>query len=119
MSRLIPDDIGGALVPDDDGATASPVSLMNTLELARRHRMVLNRYGEPPDRGVERWPLGYRPGTQDVARLQAEIEMQRRRVVQLDDKSRQDDHAPVSRYCLGRMCSRLRRRCEPIANPGL
>src|SRR5580698_9712755 len=104
MPRLIPDDIGGALIPDDDGAAASPaslmpMSLMNALELPRRHRMVLNRDGEPPDRGIERWPLGYRPGTQYVARLQTEIEMQRRRVVQLDDKSRQDDHAPVSRYC--------------------
>jgi len=94
MPRLIPDDIGGALVPDDDGAAASPVSLMNALELARRHRMVLYRDGEPPDRGVERWPLGYRPGTQHVARLQTEVEMQRRRVVQLHDKSRQGNHGP-------------------------
>jgi len=32
--------------------------------------------------------------------LQTEVEMQRRRVMQLHDKSRQAGHIPLSRYCL-------------------
>ena|SRR5580704_15072944 len=95
MPGLIPDDLGGALVPDDYRAAAPPVIGVNALELACRQGVVLNRDGEPPDPRVEGGPLGYRPRTEDVARLQAEVEMQRRRVVQLHDKTRRHDHAPV------------------------
>src|SRR5215831_11690513 len=61
MSRLVPGDVGGALIPDDHGAAAAPGIGVHALELTRFQRVVLDRHGEPPDRGVERGSLGHRP----------------------------------------------------------
>jgi hypothetical protein len=55
--------------------------------------MVLDRDRKPPDPRVKRWPLGHRPRTQHIARLQAKVEVQGRRVVQLHDKAMLGDHS--------------------------
>jgi hypothetical protein len=53
MTRLVAGDVGGALVPDDHRAAASPLALVHALELARRHGVILNGHRQAPDRGIE------------------------------------------------------------------
>ena len=94
MPGLVPDDIGGSLVPDDHRAAAARLALVHALELTRRQGMVFDRHGQPPDTRVEGRPLGHRPGAQYLACLQTEVEVQRRRIVQLDDEAGQRGHRP-------------------------
>ena len=63
------------------------MALVHAFELARRQGMVLDRHGQPPDARIEGRPLGHRPRAQYLACLQTEVEVQRRRIVQLDDEA--------------------------------
>src|SRR5690242_18012704 len=88
----VPDYLGGPLVPDDHRATAAHLTLMHTLELTGRQGVVFHRHGQPADSRIERWPSRDRPRAQYVACLQAEVEVQRRRVMQLDDEAGRRGH---------------------------
>lgn len=91
MARLIADHLCSALIPDDHGASAVRLSLMNPLEVTRRQGMIPGRHGKAPDTGIKRRPAGHRPGPQDLAGLDPQVEMQSRRVVQLHDEPRDHD----------------------------
>src|SRR5919206_1455627 len=83
-----------ALVPDDHRAAAARLAGVHALELALLQGVVLDRHGEPALGGVERRPLRHRPRAQHAAHLEAQVEVQRGRVVLLDDEPR---HARASR----------------------
>ena len=68
---------------------------MHALELARFQGMVLDRHGQSPRRGVERRALRHRPRAQHVADLEAQVEVQRGRIVKLNDKARHARHGNV------------------------
>src|SRR5580700_3763441 len=57
--------------------------------------MVLDRHGQSARRGVERRALWHRPRAQHVADLEAEVEVQRGRIVKLYDKARHAAHGNV------------------------
>src|SRR6266567_1299421 len=92
MPGLVPGHLGGPLVPDDHRATSARLALMHALELTRRQGMVFHRHGQPPHTRIERRSLGHRPRAQYPACLQAEVEVQRRRVMQLDDEAGRRGH---------------------------
>jgi hypothetical protein len=60
--------------------------------MASRQQMIVDRDRESPDTRVERRPFGHRPRPQHVTGLQAEVEVQRRRVMQLHNEARPADH---------------------------
>jgi hypothetical protein len=95
VSRLVAGDVGGALVPDDHRAAASPLALVHALELTGRQGVILNGDGQAPDRGIERGSLRHGPRAQHAAGLDAQIEVQPRRVVQLHDEPRCRHQATV------------------------
>jgi hypothetical protein len=85
-----------ALVPDDHRAAAAPRALVHALELAGRERVVLDRDGEPPVGRIHGRALGDGPGPQHAALFEPQVEVQRRRVVLLDDEAwRGQASAPV------------------------
>jgi hypothetical protein len=86
MRRLVAHDLGRSLIPDDHRASAPPLAGVNTLEISCRHRVVLDRHRQPPDPGVKRGPPGHRPRAQHLARLDPEVVMQPRGIVQLHDE---------------------------------
>jgi hypothetical protein len=45
MTRLVPHDLGGALVPDDHRPAAAPVILVNALEVTRGQGVIFYRHG--------------------------------------------------------------------------
>src|SRR5215468_8154392 len=92
MARLIPEDLGGPLIPDDHRAATAPLALVHALELTRRQGMVFDRHGQPPDARIEGRPLRHRPRAQYLACLQTEVEVQRRGIVQLDDEAGRRGH---------------------------
>ena len=49
MPRLIPNDLGRPLVPDNHRATAAALAIMDALERTRRHGVVLNGDRQAPD----------------------------------------------------------------------
>ena len=75
-----------ALVPDHHGPAAVRALGDHALELVVVHRMRLGLHGEPLDGGIERRPLGDRPGEHHPAVLQAEVVVERGRAVLLDDE---------------------------------
>jgi hypothetical protein len=56
--------------------------------------MIVDRDRQSPDARVERRSFGHRPRPQHVTGLQAEVGVQRRRVMQLHDEARPGDHGP-------------------------
>ena len=70
-----PGDVGRPLVPDDHGPGAAPGAGVHALELTRRQGVVLDRHGQPPDRGIERGALGHRPRAQHGAGLDPQVEV--------------------------------------------
>src|SRR5258708_22434343 len=83
MPRLVPDDLGRALVPDDDRAGAAALPWVHALEVASGQLMIIYPNGQPPDCRVHRRPLGHRPPPEHPSRLDPEVIMQPGRVVQL------------------------------------
>lgn len=45
MTRLVPHDLGGALVPDDHRPAAAPVILVNALEVTRGQGVIFYWHG--------------------------------------------------------------------------
>src|SRR5580700_1565325 len=88
MARLITGNLSVALIPDDHRARAACLPGPDPLIVTGGQRVVLDRHGQPPDTGIERRPFGNRPRPQDIADPDPEIEMQRRRVVQLHHEAR-------------------------------
>jgi catechol 2,3-dioxygenase-like lactoylglutathione lyase family enzyme len=88
MARLITDDLSVALIPDDHRARAACLPGPDPLIVTGGQRVILDRYSQPPDTGIKRRPFGNRPRPEDVADPDPEIEMQRRRVVQLNHEAR-------------------------------
>src|SRR3954453_3862194 len=86
VTRRLLVEVERALVPDDDRPGAARGALVNALELACAQGMVIHRDRESPLRGIERRSLRHRPGAQRAADLEAQVEVQRRRIVQLDDE---------------------------------
>ena len=83
MPRLITDDLSVAFIPDDHRAGTACLPGPDPFIVTSGQAVVLDRYGKPPDTGIQRWPLGNRPRPQDLAGPDPEIEMQRRRVMEL------------------------------------
>lgn len=88
MTGLVAGDLGRALVPDDDRARAVCLPRPDPFKVARGQGVVLNRYGKPPDTGIQRRPLRNCPRAEDIANLDPEVEMKRRRIVELNHKAR-------------------------------
>ena len=88
MARLITDDLSVALIPDDHRAGTAFLPGPAPLIVPRVQGVVLDRHGQPPDTGIQRRPLGNRPRPQYLADPDPEIEMQRRRVVELHHEAR-------------------------------
>jgi RTX calcium-binding nonapeptide repeat (4 copies) len=87
VARFVAQHVDGPLVPDDHRAGSAAVPLVDALEVARVEVVVLDGHRQPPNRGIERRTLRDRPRAQHVAELQAQVEVQRRRVVQLHDEA--------------------------------
>ena len=96
-----------ALVPDHHGSAAVRALGDHALELVVVHRMRLGLHGEPLDGGIERRPLGDRPGEHHPAVLQAEVVVERRRAVLLDDELER-----LPRFSRPRISARLGRDVE-------
>src|SRR5260221_8481589 len=54
VACLVAGDLGWALIPDDHGAAAARLSLVNALEVARGQVMIFYRHGQAPDLGIKR-----------------------------------------------------------------
>jgi hypothetical protein len=78
MARLITDDLGVALIPDDYRAGTAFLPGPDPLIVPGGQGVVLDRDGQPPDTGIQQRAFGNRPRAQDLADLDPEIEMQRR-----------------------------------------
>src|SRR5215472_8981110 len=57
MARLITDNLGVALIPDDHRARAACLPGPDPLIIAGGQRVVLDRHGQPPDTRIERGPF--------------------------------------------------------------
>ena len=88
MVGLPAQDLDRPLVPDDHRSATAALTLVHALELARRQGVVLDRHSQPPHGGIEGRPLRNGPGTEDATNLQAQIEVQAGRVVELDYEAR-------------------------------
>ena len=88
MARVVAGDLGGSLVPDDHGAAAPQLSFVHALELTGRQLVILDRDGQAAYRRIERRSLRDGPGAQHLAGLDAQVEVERGRVMQLHDESR-------------------------------
>src|SRR5271154_3460514 len=88
MVRFLTQKSHSALVLDDDRAAPTRGAFVHAFELARGQRVILDRDRQPPDCRVDRWALWNGPRAQYVTDLQAEVEMQCGRVVELDDEAR-------------------------------
>ena len=88
MARLITDDLSVAFIPDDHRAGTACLPGPDPLIVTSGQGVVLDRYGKPPDTRIERGPPGNRPRPQDLANPDPEIEMQRRRVMELHHEPR-------------------------------
>ena len=97
MARLITDNLSVALIPDDHRAGTAYLPGPDPLIVTSGQGVVLDRYGKPPDPGIERRPLGNRPRPQDLAGPDPEIEMERRRVVELHHEARHRHGATLQR----------------------
>src|SRR5258708_2503752 len=78
MTRFVAEDLGWALIPDDDRAAAARLSVVHALEVARLQRVVLDWHGRPAQCRIKGRSLGNGPRAQDLAGLDPEIEMQPR-----------------------------------------
>jgi hypothetical protein len=84
-----------------------PASLpvVHPLELTGPQLMILDGYGQAPHSGIERRPLRDGPGAQHLADLDTQVEVERRRVMQVHDEPH-DRHeptvAPGCRHTCGR-----------------
>jgi hypothetical protein len=133
MPGLVAPDVGDSLIPDDHRAGAARVAAMNTLEIPCGHRVVLDGHSEPPYPGVKRRSLGHRPRAQHLTRLDTEVVVQPRGVVQLhDEPRRRDQHQRVpnggsrvqgagAQELRGSAASRISliRALEPDGHPGV
>src|SRR5437868_2021593 len=85
---LLLDELVGAVVPDLD----RPSAVLPGGDLAgeRRilQRVVLDVHREGAAPGLERHPLGHRPGGEDAVPLEPEVVVEAPRVVSLDDEDR-------------------------------
>jgi hypothetical protein len=106
MNRLVAEDLGRALIPDDHRAAAARLSLVHALEVARLQRVVAGWHGQPAQCRIKGWPLGNGPRAQDLADLDPEIEMQPRRVMNLHDKTGGRHPATVPPAIRGRASAR-------------
>ena len=95
MPRLITDDLSVAFIPDDHRAGTACLPGPDPLIVTSGQGVVPGRYGKPPDTRIERGPLGNRPRPQDLADPDPEIEMQRRRVMELHHEPRYRHGATV------------------------
>ena len=93
MAGLIADDLCAALIPDDHRTAAAQLTLVNTLEITCGQVVIRDRHSKPPDPRIKRRALRHSPRTQDPADLDPQVEMQRRRVMQLDNETRR--HHPT------------------------
>ena len=75
MTRFVAEDLGWALIPDDHRAAASRLSVVHALEVARLQRVVLDWHGQPAQSRIKGRSLRNGPRAQDLADLDAEIEM--------------------------------------------
>src|SRR5690606_20266173 len=76
----------GALVPDNDRATAILPLGDLALEAVVADGMVLDMDGQGLHRRVERWPLGHGPAEHHAIEFEPEVVMQVRGPVLLDDE---------------------------------
>ena len=83
MPRLVSHDLGRSLIPDNHRAGSAHLADMYTLEIPRRHLMVLDGHRKPPDPGVKRGSPRHRPRPQHLTRLDTKVIMQPRGVMQL------------------------------------
>src|SRR5690606_1274986 len=74
-------------IPKHHGAAAILALRDDAFEVGLGHRMVFGPHRQPLDVGIGRGSLGHRPRLQDPIGFQAEIPMQPRRVVLLDDEA--------------------------------
>jgi hypothetical protein len=61
---------------------------MDILEITRRQGVIPDLYGKAPDPWIKGRTLRHSPGAQDLADLEPQVEMQRRRVMKLHDEAR-------------------------------
>ena len=88
MVGLITGDLGVPFVPDDHRAGTACLPGPDPLIITGGQGVVLDRHGQPPDTRIERGSFGNRPGSQDLAEPDPQIEMQRRRVMDLHHEAR-------------------------------
>src|ERR1700722_16483025 len=91
---FIAGDLGESLVPDDHRAAAPQLPVVPPLEPTGPQLMILDGDGQAPHSGIERRPLRDGPGAQHLAGLDTQVEVERRRVVQLHDEPH-DRHEPT------------------------
>ena len=99
---LITDDLSGALIPDDHRPGTACLPRADPFIVTRGQGVVLHRHRQPPDFGIQRRSLGNRPRPKDPADQDPEIEMQRRRVMELHHKARYP-HGPILAASMVRM----------------
>ena len=75
MARLITDNLGVALIPDDHRARAACLPGPDPLIITGGQGVVLHWHGQPPDTGIKRRPFGNRPRPEDAADPDPDIEM--------------------------------------------
>src|SRR5260221_8782125 len=87
----------GAVIPEQHRAAAILTPRNDALEIAIVERMVLDMDGKALLAGIEARALGNRPALEDAVELEAEIVMQPRRRMLLDDKAPPAARGPLSR----------------------
>lgn len=95
MPGLVADDLGRSLIPDNHRAGSAFLADVHALEISRRHVVVLDGHREPPDPRVKRRTPGHGPRAQHLARLNTEVVMQPRGVMQLHHEPLRREHALV------------------------
>jgi hypothetical protein len=105
VARLSTQHLGSSLVPDDHRTGSAHVILVHAFELASGHLVVVDRHREPADSRIERRALGHGPRAQHACIFDAEVEVERRRVVKLNDEA--SGHPTTVQRVVGNTASRM------------
>jgi hypothetical protein len=96
MAGLIAGHLSASLIPDDHRAAAARVSLVHAFELAGRQLVILDRDRQAANGRIKRGPFRDGPGAQHLADLDAQVKVERGRIMQLDDKPGDSHQATVA-----------------------
>ena len=83
VTGLVPDDLGGPRVPDDDRAAAAALPRVHAFKVASRYVMIFDRNGQPTDCRVQGRSLGHGPGAEHAADEYSQVVMQPGCVMQM------------------------------------